>query len=332
MRNRNIRKAIQVGLCCAVAMSVVATRALASEWPNRAITLIIPFGAGSATDLVGRLIAAPMADALGEPVVVQDVGGAAGLIGVSKAAKADPDGYTVVMGGVDTFAQVKWLRKNPPYDPVKDFEPVGLAVIQPLLLTTRKELPVSNLKEFAAYLHANQSKMQYASSGVGSAPHLACSRLLTAMGAKVTHVSYRGSAQAMQDVLAGNIDFYCPIASSSVSLMKSKSLKAMAILTEQRSPILPDLPTAKEQGFDIGENVYWMAFFVPKGTPADIVTKLNLALNKALDTPNVQMRLRDMAGTVVGPARRSPKYLSSFLASETKSWGVTIKAAGVQPN
>lgn len=329
---RGLGRAIRTALGGALVLGLLASAAGAEDWPTRAITLIVPFGAGSATDLVGRLIAAPMSEALGEPVVVQNLGGAAGLIGVSRAAKADPDGYTIVMGGVDTFAQVRWLRKEPPYDSVKDFAPVGLAVVQPLLLIVRKELPVANMKEFAAYTHANQAKMQYGSSGVGSAPHLVCSRLLTAMGAKVTHLSYRGSAQAMQDLLAGNLDFYCPLASSATSLMKAKSIKGIAILTDERSPILPDLPTAKEQGFDVGENSYWMAFFVPKRTPQGVVTKLNVALNKALDTPNVQARLRDLASTVVRPEQRSPQYLSSFLDKEIKNWGETIKAAGIPPN
>ena len=205
-------------------------------------------------------------------------------------------------------------------------------MVQPLLLISRKQLPVSNLKEFAAYVRANQSKMQYGSSGVGSAPHLVCTRLLAAMGAKVTHVSYRGSAEAMQDLLAGNLDFYCPLALSATALMKSNSIKGLAILTDERSPVLPDLPTAKEQGFDVGENSYWMAFFVPTGTPKEVVAKLNGALNYALGTQNVQMRLRDLASTVVVAERRSPKYLRSFLNSEIKNWGETIKSAGIQPN
>lgn len=329
---KTIKTVVGIAASLTVAFSTLAAPANADDWPNRAITMIIPFGAGSATDLVGRLIAAPMSEILKQPVVVQNVGGAAGLIGVSRAAKAEPDGYTIVMGGVDTFGQVRWLRKEPPYDPVKDFEPVGLAVVQPLLLIARKELPASNLKEFAAYVHAHQSKMQYGSSGVGSAPHLVCSRLLTAMNAKVTHLSYRGSAQAMQDLLAGNLDFYCPLASSATSLMKSKSIKGLAILTEKRSPILKDLPTAKEQGVDVGENSYWMAFFVPKGTPEAVVAKLNGALNHALNNANVQARLHDLASTAVAPNQRSPQYLRTFLEEEIKSWGKTIKAAGVQPN
>jgi tripartite-type tricarboxylate transporter receptor subunit TctC len=328
----SLRRKILTILSCIVVSGSLLSAAAAENWPTRPITLIVPFGAASATDLVGRIIAAPVSETLGQPVVVQNVGGAAGLIGVSRAANADPDGYTVVMGGVDTFAQSVWLRANPPYDPVKDFKPVGLAVVQPLILIVRKDFPASNLKEFAAYLKKNQAKLQFGSSGVGSATHLVCSQLNEKIGAKVTHISYRGSGEAMQDLLAGNIHYYCAIAVSALSVMKAGTAKSIAILTEERSPILPELATAKEQGYDVGDNYYWMGFFVPKGTPDDIVAKLHAAIAKALDLPSVQARLRDLAATVVTPQRRSTAYLQSFLNGEIKKWGEIIKAAGITPN
>jgi tripartite-type tricarboxylate transporter receptor subunit TctC len=237
-----------------------------------------------------------------------------------------------VVGSLDTFAQSPSLRKQPPYDPEKDFVPAGLAVVQPLILITRKDLPVSNMREFAEYVKANGSKMQFGSAGVGTANHLACYELTRALGVNVTHISYRGSAEAMTDMLAGHLDFYCILAIGAVPYIKSGTLKALAVLTDQRSPALPDVPTAKEQGFDFGNFYYWMGLFFPKGTPAPIVTKLNTALNATLDNPDLQARLRAVATSVAPPEHRSSDYLRGFLASEIKTWSAAIKESGIQPN
>jgi len=310
---------------------VLGAAAQAQDWPTRPITFVIPFGAGSGTDLVARNIAAPLGEKLGQPVVVQNLGGAAGLIGVSRVAKATPDGYEMVMGAIDTFAMSPSLRKQPPYDSIKDFEPAGLAVVQPLILIARKDLPVSNMREFVAYVKANGSKMQFGSAGVGTANHLVCSELMRAIGANVTHVAYRGSAEAMTDMLAGHLDFYCILATGAVPYIKAGTLKPIAVLTRERSPVLPDIPTAKEQGFDLGDFYYWMGLFFPKGTPAPIVTKLNAALRATLDQANLQERLRKVATMVVPPERRSPEYLRGFLASQIRTWAAAIKESGVQP-
>lgn len=326
---RTIQMAL--GVAAALAVMAPAAPAQAQDWPTRPITLVVPFGAGSGTDLVARNIAAPLGERLGQPVVVQNMGGAAGLIGVSRVAKATPDGYEMVMGALDTFAQSPTLRKQPPYDSIKDFEPAGLATVQPLILITRKDLPASNMREFAAYVKANGSKMQFGSAGVGTANHLVCSELMRAIGANVTHVAYRGSAEAMTDMLAGHLDFYCILAIGAVPYIKAGTLKPIAVLTRDRSPTLPDVPTAKEQGFDLGDFYYWMGLFFPKGTPAPIVGKLNAALGATLDRQDLQERLRKVATTVVPPERRSPEYLRGFLASEIKTWAAAIKESGVQP-
>ena len=198
---------IRAVLGAAVALAGLTASAPAQDWPTRPITLVVPFGPGSGTDLVARNLAAPLGEILGQPVVVQNAGGAGGLIGVSRAAKAAPDGYEMVVGSLDTFAQSPSLRKQPPYDPIKDFEPAGLAVEQPLILITRKDLPVSNMREFADYVKQHGSNMQFGSAGVGTANHLVCYELTRAIGASVTHISYRGSAEAMTDMLAGHLDF-----------------------------------------------------------------------------------------------------------------------------
>jgi len=281
---------------------------------------------------VARNLAPAIGERLGKPIVVQNAGGAGGLIGVSRVAKAAPDGYELVVGSLDTFAQSPSPRKEPPYDPIKDFAPAGLAVMQPLILVTRKDLPVSDMREFADYVKANGSKMQFGSAGVGTANHLVCYEITRAIGANVAHVSYRGSAEAMTGLVAGHLDFYCALAISVSSFIKAGTLKPIAVLTRERSPILPDLPTAKEQGFDFGDIDYWMGLFFPKNTPKLIVAKFNAALSAALDLPELQTRLREAATMVVAPERRSPGYLRGFLKSEIELWAQAIKASGIEPN
>ena len=322
---------MQVALGLAVALAGLASPARSEDWPTRPISLVAPFGPGSATDLVARNIAPPLGEQLGQPVVVQNAGGAGGLIGVSRVARAAPDGYELVVGAVDTFAQSPSLRKQLPYDPVKDFAPAGLTVVQPIILVVRKDLPISNMHDFADYVRANGARMQFGSAGVGTANHLVCYELTRAMGASVTHISYRGSAEAMTDMLAGHLDFYCILAISGLPFIKAGTLKPIAVLTHERSPILPDVPTAREQGYDFGDFYYWMGLFFPKGTPAPIVGKFNAALGAALDRPELQARLREVATSVVPPERRSPEYLRGFLASEIKTWGEAIKASGIEP-
>jgi tripartite-type tricarboxylate transporter receptor subunit TctC len=303
----------------------------AQNWPSRFVTLVVPFGPGSATDIAARILAPRLSELLGQQVVIEDIGGAGGTIGVSRVAKALPDGYQVVLGAVDTFAQSQSLFKNPPYNSVADFIPVALAMEQPLLLTVKQDLPVNNLREFAAYVRTNQARMQFGSSGVGSAPHLACFQLTAAIGASVTHVPYRASAPALQDLIAGRLDFYCPIAVAAIPQIGNKALKALAILTRERSALLPDLATAKEQGFDGVDGYYWMGFFFPKGTPDPIVKTLNAAIDGTLDSEVVQARLRDLGTTVVARERRSADYLRQFLDSEIAKWAATMKASGVTP-
>jgi len=322
---------LRAALGLAIALAGLAATAHAQDWPTRPLTLVVPFGPGSGTDLVARHLAAPIGERLGQTIVVQNAGGAGGLIGVSRAAKAAPDGYELVVGSLDTFAQSPSLRKQPPYDPVGDFVPAGLAVLQPLILIVRKDLPVANMREFADYVKRNGSKMQFGSAGVGTANHLVCYELTRAMGASVTHISYRGSAEAMTDMLAGHLDFYCILAISGLPFIKAGTLKPIAVLTHERSPTLPDVPTAKEQGYDFGDFYYWMGLFFPKNTPAPIVAKFNAALGAALDRPDLQARLGEVATTVAPPERRSTDYLRGFLASEIKTWGEAIKASGIEP-
>ena len=299
------------------------------EWPARPVTMVVPLAAGGLVDVVGRLLASRLSELLGQPVIVENVGGAGGMTGAARVAKAAPDGYQFVLGTAGTHAQNQTLFKRPLYNAATDFAPVALVTQQPLLLLARKDLPVSNLREFIAYSKTNQAKMQFGSSGAGSPPHLACALLNAAIGIKVAHIPYRGAGLATQDLIAGRLDYFCPAAAVAAPLMKDNLAKAIAIFSRDRSPILPDLASAHEQGLADFEADGWNAVFMPKHTPAAIVRKLHEATVAAMNTPSVQERLKTIGVTAVAPERRSSEYLQRFVASEIEKWAAAIKAAGV---
>jgi tripartite-type tricarboxylate transporter receptor subunit TctC len=306
-----------------------AQAAMAQDWPTRPVSMVVPFAAGSASDTLARILGARLSEVLSQQVIIENVGGAGGMTGVARVAKAAPDGYQFVLGGIDTFAQNQTLYKKPLYNSVTDFEPVALVVEQAIILVTRNDLPVKDLKEFAAYTKANQAKMQYGSAGAGSGSHLACAQLNAALGVEVTHVPYRGSPPAMQDLIAGRIDYFCALAAAAMPQISSNSMRAVAILTRNRSPLLPNLASAHEQGLTDFDSYFWSGFFLPKGTPAAIVQKLHAAAVATLNTPSTQERLKEVGVTVVAGDRRSQEYLKRFLNGEIEKWAVTIKASGV---
>ena len=330
MRSASLIRTVSSVVCgtCLMVLAAVAPAA-AEEWPSRPVTLVVPFGAGSGSDIVARILAARMGELLGKQILIEDLGGAGGTIALKKVARAEPDGYQIVLGAVDTFAQSQYLFRTPTSNTLTDFIPIGLAVEQPLVLVTNKSLPFDDLKGFADYLKKNQTKMRFGSAGIGAAPYLACAMLTAAVGATATHVPYRSAAPALQDMVAGDIDYYCPLAVSAAGLMAAKSVKVLAILTKDRSPLFPDLPTAREQGFDVVDGYYWMGLFAPKGTPASVIARLNAALVGALETPALQSRLRDTAATVVPPDQRSSAYLQDYLGTEITKWAAIMKATEV---
>jgi len=312
------------------ALLVGISSAAAQNWPTRPITLVVPFAAGGSSDSIGRIVADGLSTELGQPVVVENVTGAGGLVGGSRVAKAAPDGYQFVIGNVGSFAQSQWLYKKPPYDVVKDFAPVALITDESLVLVTRKDFPAYDLKEFMAYAKANQSKLQFSSSGVGGSNHLACILLNATIGIDVTHVPYRSVVQAMQDVIAGRIDYTCLSLPLALPQITANTVKAIAILSKSRAKALPDLPSAAEQGLSGFDAPSWYALFLPAGTPSAIVQRLNSAVVAVLNMPVVQQRLKQIGGDVVEPERRSPEYLAQFVAAEIKKWEGPIKASGVQ--
>ena len=300
----------------------------AQNFPSRSLTMVVPFAAGGPTDVLGRIIAQRMGEVLGQTVIVENVGGAGGMTGSKRVAEARPDGYTMVLGTVGTHAQSQTLYKRPLYNAVTDFTPVALIAEVPIALLVRKNLPVKDLKDFVAYAKANQTKMQFGSAGAGSATHLGCVVLNTAMGTDITHVPYKGTGPAMQDLVAGRIDFLCEIVSTAKPQIDGGTVNAIAIMTAARSPVLPNLATAREQGLDV-QAYTWNAIFLPKGAPADVVKKLHDAAVAAMDTPAVKDRLQGLGATIVASDRRSPEYLGSFVKSEIAKWAAPIKASGV---
>jgi tripartite-type tricarboxylate transporter receptor subunit TctC len=292
--------------------------------------MIIPFAAGGPTDVLGRVVAARMSEILGQQVVVENVGGAGGMTGSKRVATAAPDGYQVVLGTVGTHAQGQTLYKKPHYNSVEEFAPVALLAEVPIILTVRKDLPVNSFREFVAYAKQNQGKMQFGSAGAGSATHLGCVLLNYVLGTNITHVPYRGTGPAMQDLQGGRIDFLCEIITTAKPQVDGGTVKALAIFDKQRSPALPNLPTAAEEGTQGLEAYTWNALFAPKATPEAIVKKLNAAAVEAMKSPAVKERLSGLGAQIASDDRMTPSYLGTFLKSEIEKWAAPIKASGVQ--
>jgi tripartite-type tricarboxylate transporter receptor subunit TctC len=317
---------LPVALACACALVLPAPVA-AQDYPNRPMTMVIPFAAAGGVDVVGRIIAARMSEILGRPIVVENVGAAGGMVGSARVSRATPDGYQFVLGSVGTHAQNQTLYKNPSYNSASDFAPVALVAEQPIVLAARKDFPADNLPEFIAYTKTHQDKMQYGSPGTGSSTHLACALFTAAIGVKVTHIPFR--TNATQDLIAGRTDYQCMSGAAAVPLIEGKMAKMIATLTRARWSRLPDLESAHEQGLTNFEAYIWYALFLPKGTPQPIVQKLHAAAVQAMETPLVQERLDRAGATVPTPDRRSPEYLQTFVESEIAKWAGPIKAAGL---
>ena len=310
------------------ALLLSASLAAADDWPTRPVTMVVPFAAGGPADAVGRILASRVSQTLGQEVIVENIGGGGGMLGGSRVARAAPDGYQFVLGNMGTHAANQTLYKAPLYNAATDFAPVLLVAETPLLLLARKDLPADNLPQFITYARANQGKMQFGSGGAGSASHLACLLVNLAIGINVTHVPYRGAAPAMQDLMAGRIDYQCPDSPTSIAQIESGTIKALAVLTAERSARLAGVPTAREQGLSQIVASNWFAAFYPKGTPAGVVEKLRVAIVAAMDTPSLQGRMREIGAELVAPDRRTPDYLRTFVAGEIAKWAAPIKQSG----
>src|SRR5262245_13180131 len=275
-----------------VLASFGASSAAAQQWPSRPVTLVVPFAAGGPIDSIGRILATSLSERLGQQMIVENVGGAGGMTGTARGDKAAPGRSETALGNVGTHAGNQTIYRNPLYNAAIDFAPVILVVDLPLVLVARKDLPADDLPGFLAYAKANQVTMQYGSGGAGSATHLACALLNAAAGIAVTHVPYRGGAPAMQDLIAGRIDYLCIDTPIALPQIESHTIKPIAVLTRSRSPSLPALASAHEQGLTNFAAANWAGLFLPKDTPPAIVTKLHDASAAAMETPALQAQMQ----------------------------------------
>jgi len=306
-----------------------AGSASAQNYPTRPVTMVIPFAAGGPTDVLGRVVGARMSEILGQQVVIENVTGAGGQTGSKRVADSAPDGYNFLIGTVGTHAQAQTLYKKPLYNSQTDFTPVGLIAQVPIALIARKEPPVNDFKEFVAYAKANQTKMQFGSAGAGSATHLGCVLLNYMIGVNITHVPYRGTGPAMQDLIGGRIDYICEVVTTIKSQLDGGTIKGIAMLDKKRSPALPNLATAEEQGTKDLVAYTWNAIFLPKGAPDAIVKKLNGAMLEAMHSPAVKDKLSALGAEIVSDNQATPEYLAKLVKDETEKWAVPIKASGV---
>jgi tripartite-type tricarboxylate transporter receptor subunit TctC len=320
-----------VAIPALLALIIAGTaRTAAQDWPSRPVSMMVPFAAGGPVDVLGRILAQYLSEVIGKQVIVDNVPGGGGMSGSLRVSQAGPDGHLFVLGSIGTHALNQTLSKRPLYNAATDFAPVALIADVGLVLITRQDLPAGNLAEFIAYAKANQSKMQFGSGGSGTSSHIGCVLLNQTIGVDTQHIPYRGGGPAMADLVAGSVDYVCNIASTVGQAIEAKQVKAIAALTRERSPILPDLPTAHEQGLRDFDAYTWNAVFMPKSTPPALVKKLNDALVTVMDKPAFRERLHTLGLIVVAPERRTPDYLQKFVADEIEKWAIPIKASGVK--
>jgi tripartite-type tricarboxylate transporter receptor subunit TctC len=303
--------------------------AAAQQWPTRAITMIIPFAPGGGIDASGRIQAQRMGEILGQTIVVENLGAAAGTIGSQRVAKAAPDGYTFLMGNSGTHAYSQGMRKQPIYNSITDFTPIGLVTESPRILLARKGLPVNNLQEFVAYVKKNQAKMQFGSAGVGAGTHLPCELLNLTLGVKVTHVPYKGAGPVMQDLIGERIDYFCDTIQTGAVQAKAGTVKGLAVMSPRRVAIIPELATTGEQGVANVEATVWNGFFLPKNTPDALVRRFNKAMNQMIEDPAIKKRLEELGLEILPPEQRTPEHLAKYLPEEVERWKKVIIAAGI---
>lgn len=309
-----------------LSLSAACLGAQAQAWPSKTITWVVPFAAGGSTDVVARTIAQPLQAALKQPVVVDNRAGAGGVIGVTAVAKAAPDGYTLIGGTISTHAINATLYKNLPYDPVKDFEPVSLIAYVPNALMVNAGLGVNSVQELVGWIKAHPKEASYASSGAGTSTHLTGALLAETLGVPMTHVPYKGSPQALQDVVAGNVPFLFDQLTAGLPLAKGGKLKVLAVTSQQRNVLAPEVPTMAEAGMPGFNLVSWQAVYAPKGTPRDVVQRLAAEIHKALQLPEVKGKLEQQFGMEV--VAGGPEQLAALMRSDIPRLGALVKKTG----
>ena len=322
-----MQSAIRLAGALGAGLTVLAPGAIAQSFPTQQITMVVPFAAGGPSDVVARIMAEGMTKTLKQPIVIENVGGAGGTTGSGRVAAAKPDGYTLLAGSMGSHVAAPALYANLKYDSRKDFEPVALTVHAPAVVVARKTMPATNLKEFIAYVKANSANVSQGHGGVGASSHMACLLFNMEAGVQANVVSYRGSAPALNDVVAGQIDYLCEQTMGLAEQIKAGTVKAFVITSDRRSPALPDVPTAKEAGLPRYTLSIWSAIFAPKGTPEDVIRTLNAAADKALDDKAVTDKLQQLGAVIPPKAERAPKYLAELVAKETVRWEPILKKA-----
>jgi tripartite-type tricarboxylate transporter receptor subunit TctC len=314
----------------AAALAAIAVPAFAQDYPNRPITIVVPFAAGGPTDTVTRLIAEPMGQALGQQIVVQNVAGAGGTLAAGQVAVAEPDGYTVLMHHIG-MSTAPSLYASLPYDPLVDFRTIGLVTEVPMTIVGRKDFEPSTMQELIDYVKANADTVTYANAGVGAASQLCGLLFMDQIGTKLTEVPYQGTGPAMTDLVGGQVDFMCDQTTNTTEQIKAGAIKAYAITAPERNAALPDLPTTAEGGLpDLNVSI-WHGLYVPKNTPDEAVQKLTEALKAALKDTSVAERFAELGTTPVSDDLATPEAHTERLKSQTELWKKTFEAAGVQP-
>jgi len=315
-------------IAAAAAAMLLSTAVPAQDYPSRTITITVPFAAGGPTDTVARLIGQSMGKTLGQTIIIENVAGAGGTIGVEKVAKAKPDGYTLLLMhiGISTSPS---LYRNLRYDPIKELDPIGLITDVPMTVIANRDFPPKDMKELIAYVRANKDKVTYANAGVGAASHLCGMLLMTAIQADVTTVPYKGTGPAMTDLIGGQVNFMCDQTTNTTPQIKGGKVKAYAVTTRTRVKSLPDVPTAEEAGLKGFEVAVWHGLWAPHGTPKPAMDKLGSALQAALKDPNVVAKFAELGTEPVSQDRATPEALRTQLKSEIDKWGPIIKKAGV---
>jgi tripartite-type tricarboxylate transporter receptor subunit TctC len=314
----------------AAALGLAVTGAAAQgPYPQRNITLVVPFAAGGPTDVISRIMGDHMGRTLGQQVVIENVTGAGGTVGVTRVMKAAPDGYTILMGNLGTQAASVGLYPNLAYDPRTDFEPIMNTASTPMLVVAKKDLPVKDFREFVAYVKANAEKMNYGTGGVGATSHLTCLFLDSLLGVKPQHVPFRGSGPALNALLGGQVDYVCDQTVGVVPAVQAKEANGLVVAVKNRLAVVPDVPTSAEQGLPEFQATGWNALFAPKGTPREVLDRLNGAARAALKDEATRKRLLDLGAELPDDVGQTPESLRELVRTEIDKWVPVIKKAGV---
>jgi tripartite-type tricarboxylate transporter receptor subunit TctC len=327
-----VKKIMSSALALIGIVLALAAPAVAQDYPTRTITMVVPYPAGGPSDVVARIVADGMGRRLGQSVIIENVGGAGGTIGTARVAAAEPDGYTILGASMGSHVAAPALYPNLRYDSTRDFEAVGVTTHAPAAIVARKDFPAKDLREFISYLQQNGDKVKEAHGGIGASSHMACLLFTSQLGLKPTLIGYRGTGPALNDLISGQVDFFCEQIVSVAEAVKGGVIKAYGVSSSETSPALPDVPPAKDAGAPSYQMSIWSAVFAPKGASKEIIAKLASALDQTLDDPTVRTRLAALGARVPGKEERGPGNLDKLLKAEITRWSPILKAAGTTTN